>query len=181
MQGRPLFGESAKPREYVVSARDRCDETVDRIRGIRQGDFKYIRNFYPKRPYLQPSAYKDKKPFMPVLRELFAAGKLNEAQSLHLAQTRPEEELYDLSKDPWEIHNLAADPAHENRLAAFRKLLMKWVEDSNDQGRFPESEAMFDSDMTASLSTGLRKKDPVHARKLRANITLMKKWQAEGK
>ncbi|HBF17307.1 MAG TPA: sulfatase, partial [Verrucomicrobiales bacterium] len=54
MQGRPLFGESAKPREYVVSARDRCDETVDRIRGIRQGDFKYIRNFYPKRPYLQP-------------------------------------------------------------------------------------------------------------------------------
>ena len=24
MQGRPLFGESAKPREYVVSARDRC-------------------------------------------------------------------------------------------------------------------------------------------------------------
>jgi len=181
MQGRPLFGKSAKPREYVVSARDRCDETVDRIRGIRQGDFKYIRNFYPKRPYLQPSAYKDKKPFMPVLRKLFAAGKLNEAKPHHLAQTRPEEELYDLTKDPWEIHNLAADSAHKNRLAAFRKLLMKWVEDSNDQGRFPESEAMFDSDMNASLSTGLRKKDPVHARKLRANITLMKKWHAEGK
>ena len=181
MQGRPLFGESAKPREYVVSARDRCDETVDRIRAIRQDDFKYIRNFYPKRPYRQPSAYKDKKPFMPVLRELFAAGKLNEAQSLHLAQTRPKEELYDLSKDPWEIHNLAADPTHKNRLAAFRELLVKWVEESNDQGRFPESEAMFDSDMAASLSTGLRKKDPVHAGKLKANIALMKKWKAEGR
>ena len=59
---------------------------------------------------------------MPVLRELFAAGKLNEAQSLHLAQTRPKEELYDLSKDPWEIHNIAAAPTQTNRLAAFREL-----------------------------------------------------------
>ena len=134
----------------------------------------------PSRQKQFPSS-KDKKPFMPVLRELFAAGKLNEAQSLHLAQTRPKEELYDLSKDPWEIHNLAADPTHKNRLAAFRELLVKWVEESNDQGRFPESEAMFDSDMAASLSTGLRKKDPVHAGKLKANIALMKKWKAEGR
>ena len=50
MQARPLFGPQAQPREYVVTARDRCDETVDRIRGIRKSNYKYIRNFYPKRP-----------------------------------------------------------------------------------------------------------------------------------
>jgi arylsulfatase A-like enzyme len=93
MHGRPLFGAAAKPRRFVVSARDRCDETVDRIRSIRMGNYKYIRNYLPNRPYLQPCAYKDAKPFMPILRELHQAGKLNAAQSLHMADVRPKEEL----------------------------------------------------------------------------------------
>ncbi len=181
MQGRPLFGERAEPRDYVVSARDRCDETVDRIRSIRMGDFKYIRNFHPQRPYLQPCAYKDHKPFMPVLRELYAGGKLDDVQSLIMAETRPEEELYDLSQDPWEIHNLAADPDHQKRLSDFRALLGRWVMDSNDQGRFPESEAMFDSDMAAYASSRLKKKDPGYFEEVIRNIALMKKWRAEGK
>jgi arylsulfatase A-like enzyme len=99
MQARPLFGPQAQPRDYVVCARDRCDETVDRIRSVRKGNYKYIRNFYPKRPYLQPCVYKDQKPFMKSLRELHAAGKLDEVQSLLLTETRPKEELYDLSKE----------------------------------------------------------------------------------
>ena len=99
-----------------MSARDRCDETVDHIRSVRKGDFKYIRNYLPQRPYLQPSNYKDGKPFMPVLRELYAAGKLKKPQSLHLAETRPAEELYDLSSDLWEIHNLAGIPPTTSNL-----------------------------------------------------------------
>ncbi|MDF1741351.1 MAG: sulfatase [Verrucomicrobiales bacterium] len=181
MQGRPLFGEKAEPRDYVVSARDRCDETVDRIRSIRMGDFKYIRNFHPQRPYLQPCAYKDHKPFMPVLRELYTAGKLDDAQSLIMAEARPEEELYDLSEDPWEIHNLAADPDQLERLSDFRALLGRWGMDSNDRGRFPESEAMFDSDMAAYASSRLKKKDPGYFDEVKQNIALMKKWRAEGK
>jgi arylsulfatase A-like enzyme len=80
MQSRPLLDSERKGHDYVVLARDRCDETIDRIRAIRMGDFKYIRNHFPLRPYLQPSAYKDTKPFMPIMRELFAAGKLNPTQ-----------------------------------------------------------------------------------------------------
>ena len=94
MQAKPLFGPQAQPRDYVVSARDRCDETVDRIRSVRKGNYKYIRNFYPKRHYLQPCIYKDHKPFMKALRRLYSENKLNDVQSLHLAETRPEEELY---------------------------------------------------------------------------------------
>src|SRR5207249_4159758 len=30
--GRPLFGPHARPRDFVVTARDRCDMTIDRIR-----------------------------------------------------------------------------------------------------------------------------------------------------
>lgn len=180
MQGRPLFGPEAKPRTYVVSARDRCDETVDHIRSIRKGNFKYIRNYLPQRPYLQPCKYKDGKPFMPVLRELYAAGKLNAAQSLHLAETRPEEELYDLTSDPWEIHNLADDPACQKQLSEFRGLLANWELETDDRGRFPESEAMYDSDMKPYLDKS-RKRDPAAAAILEANIQQMKRWHAAGK
>jgi arylsulfatase A-like enzyme len=180
VQGRPLFGSNASPRDYVVSARDRCDETVDRIRSIRKGHFKYIRNFYPERPYLQPSLYKDTKPFMPVLRELYAAGELNAVQSLHMSETRPEEEFYDLSADPWEIRNLATDSAYQTQLLEFRSLLERWVEDSDDQGRFPEPESMYDSDMEDPLKK-IRKRSAENAAIVESNIALMKRWQAEGK
>ena len=141
MQGRPLFGPKARPREYVVSARDRCDETVDHIRSIRKGDFKYIRNYLPQRPYLQPCNYKDGKPFMPVLRELYAAGKLSKPQSLHLAETRPEEELYDLRNDPWEIHNLAGDPRPPRATRRVPRPARELELETDDRGRFPEPES----------------------------------------
>lgn len=180
MQGRPLFGPEAKPRTYVVSARDRCDETVDHLRSVRKGKFKYIRNYLPERPYLQPCKYKDGKPFMPVLRELHAAGKLNAAQSLHLAETRPEEELYDLTSDPWEIHNRAGDAAYQQQLTEFRGLLANWELETDDRGRFPESEAMYDSDMKPYLDKS-RKRAPEQAATLEANIKQMKRWRAAGK
>ena len=180
MQGRPLFGPKARPREYVVSTRDRCDETVDHIRSVRKGNFKYIRNYLPERPYLQPCNYKDGKPFMPVLRELYAAGKLSKPQSLHLAETRPEEELYDLSSDPWEIHNLAGDHVHHQRLAEFRGLLANWELETDDRGRFPEPESMYDSDMAPYLGSK-RRQNAKQAADLEANIALMKRWRAEGK
>ena len=180
MQGQPLFGDCVKPREFVVSARDRCDETVDRIRSVRKGNFKYIRNYYPKRPYLQPNRYKDGKPFMPTLRELYEDGKLNVAQSLQLAEARPEEELYDLSQDPWEIHNLAGNPEYKEPLAELRGILANWVLDSNDQGRFPEADSMYDSDMFGQVEKN-RKRIPEQAEILEDNIQLMKRWKAEGK
>src|SRR5262249_57940925 len=37
MQGRSLFAENFTPRPVVISARDRCDETVELIRSVRAG------------------------------------------------------------------------------------------------------------------------------------------------
>ena len=181
MQGRPLFGSQAKPRDYVVSARDRCDETVDRIRSVRKGEYKYIRNFYPKRPYLQPSLYKDKKPFMAPLRKLYAEGKLNAVQSLIMAETRPEEELYHLVEDKWEIRNLADDPKHLDKLREMRGILSNWILESDDHGRFPESDAAYDSQLKGYLDSQVKHGRTEAAKKLQANIDLMKQWKAEGK
>jgi arylsulfatase A-like enzyme len=181
MQARNILAADYAPREAVFAARDRCDETVDHMRSVRTRDFKYIRNFLPNRPYLQPCAYKDAKAILIALREDHAAGKLNEIQQLLFREVRPREELYDLKNDPHEIHNLADDPAFAGTLKNMRGRLDAWMEDSGDQGRRPESAAMYDSDMAVYLKNLNRKKDSAHLQTLEDNIALMKKWASEGK
>lgn len=180
MQGRSLFSDNFEPRSQVISARDRCDETIDHIRSIRKGKYKYIRNYLPQRPYLQPCNYKDEKPFMPVLRQLHAAGELNEAQSLIMANTRPTEELYNLELDPWELKNLAAAPSQQKLLQKFREQLSQWERETNDHGRVSEDTKMYDSDMKPYVER-VRRRHPEKAKTIERNIALMKKWQQAGK
>jgi len=177
MEGRTLFGAEAEPRDHVVSARDRCDETVERLRSVRKGDFSYIRNFYPQRPHLQPNRYKDNKPILKRMREMYDEGSLkgHPAERLYTAP-RPDEELYDLKADPWELDNLAGDPAHADRLAEMRRILDRWIAESGDRGQRPEPEAVYDSDMAVYLKS--RRKNSAE---LEANIAQMKAWAAEGR
>ncbi len=143
LQGQPI--DSGTPREYVVCARDRCDETVDRIRCVRTHRYKYIKNYFPDRPYLQFNAYKKKQyPAVSVLEQWQAEGKLTEAQKPFMATTRPEEELYDLSADPWEVNNIAGDAAHSEILKNLRETLQGWSESTGDMGAIPESKEITD-------------------------------------
>lgn len=180
MQAQSVFGGSEQMRPFVVSARDRCDETVDRIRSVRMGEWKYIRNSYPERPYLQPSNYKDSKPFMPILRELYREGKLNAAQSLQLQSRRPTEELYHLPSDPWEVNNVSDRDSMKEILVQLRGILEKWEIQSGDLGRIPEDDAMYDSDMEVATQR-LKRKNPEAFQQYQKNIEVMKKWKSEGK
>jgi arylsulfatase A-like enzyme len=141
MQGQVFLGDhAAPPREYVFGARDRCDETPFRLRTVRDGRYRYIRNFTPDRPFLQANEYKERSyPVWNLLKELHAAGQLTPAQDRLCAPTMPEEELYDLQADPHEIANLAGRPEHRATLERLRKVLETWIAETNDQGRTPES------------------------------------------
>jgi len=180
MQSRDILAEGYQPRKYAFSARDRCDETVDRIRSVRGQRFKYIRNFYPGRPYLQPNAYKDAKTIMKAMRRLQAAGKLNDKQAQIMADKRPAEELYDLVHDPHELHNLADDSDRQGQLKEMRLALSQWITKTGDRGQVPESAAMYDSDMALYL-TGIRKRMPDRAQIIRQNIQWMKQRAAQEK
>ncbi len=139
MEGRPFLGPESKGREFIIAARDRCDETVDRIRCVRTKAFKYIRNFYPERPYTQMNRYKEcSYPVLRLMRRLHAEGKLTPEQARFMAATRPPEELYDLRADPHEVHNLADDPRHVETLDSLRGILRRWIRESGDQGEIPE-------------------------------------------
>lgn len=182
MQAKDILAADYQPREAVFSARDRCDETVDHMRSVRTKDFKYIRNFLPQRPYLQPCAYKDGKQILVALRQWHADGKLDEIQELLFRETRPVEELYDLHADPFEVNNLASDPKLADTLVELRGRLDSWMIETGDQGRTPETAEMYDSDM--AVYTGqlrARKKDVAHLEVIEKNIAVMKQWAKEGK
>src|SRR5439155_25106444 len=122
MQGEIFLGEhAAAPRQYVFGARDRCDETVFRFRTVRDARYRYIRNFTPERPFLQPNEYKEKQyPVWNLLKQLHAEGKLSPAQEFLCAPAMPAEELYDLETDQHEIHNLANSVQHQRVLRRLR-------------------------------------------------------------
>ena len=181
MQAQDILAADYSPRKAAFAARDRCDETVDHMRSVRTKDFKYIRNFLPNRPYLQPCAYKDAKAILIALRECHHAGTLNETQELLFREERPKEELFDVRTDPHEVNNLAGDPAFAGKLKELRGRLDTWMEETDDKGRAAESKEMYDSDMAIYLSTIKRRSTPENLKIIEDNIALMKKWAAEGK
>lgn len=177
MQGKNILAPDYTTRGEVFAARDRCDETTERIRAVRTIEWKYIRNYHPERPALQPNAYKDGKAIVQRIRELNAQGGLNDLQrSLLFAPTRPKEELYYLTDDPEELRNVVADPKNAEVLAEMRGALDEWIATTGDKGEQPEG-AMYDSDMALYLA----EKKGAHLEELKANIAQMKKWESEGK
>jgi len=138
IQGHDFLSSDYKPRKFVFAARDRCDETVDILRCVRDSRYKYIRNFMSHLPHTQPSQYKDGKKIIQVIRGLYSEGKLNEQQSLPFSHRRPPEELYDLQSDPHEMVNLAMDSKYRERLVAMRKVLQQRMMATRDMGLIPE-------------------------------------------
>lgn len=174
MQGRDILAPDYAARDAVFAARDRCDETVDRIRSARDNRFLYIRNGHPRRPHLQPNAYKDAKPILKTLRSLHAEGRLDSLSArLLFAPERAPEELYDWRADPFQTNNLAMDPACRDVLAALRARLDRWAAETGDPG--PEPEAMFESDMAVYLEA--QRGNPIIAN----NLNLMRQWAREGR
>jgi N-sulfoglucosamine sulfohydrolase len=141
MQGQPFLGPfAAPPRKYIFAARDRMDETYDIIRCVRDGRYKYIRNFRPGRPYAQYIDYGEKMPTMQEWRRLNKAGELVGPQQIFFLPEKPEQELYDTQSDPHEIHNLAADPAQAERVKTMRATLDDWMKRVGDLGLIPEDQ-----------------------------------------
>ncbi len=139
MHGRPFLGAKAEHREYLFTARDRIDESLDRVRTVRDARWKYIRNFEPERPCCQMMPYIERtNPIYALMQKLHAAGQLTPDQAKFMAPHRPPEELYDLLTDPFEFKNLAGFPEHEETLGRLRRVLEAWIEQTNDNGRVPE-------------------------------------------
>lgn len=168
MDGKVFMGDNAEHRTHVFAQRDRCDETDDRIRSVRDKRFHYIKNYYPEKPYTQFNTYKKLQyPVLTLMQKLHEEGKLTPEQALFFADKRPAEELYDTLLDPDEVNNLANDPKYANKLASMRSELTSWQERTGDMGLVDEDPAEM-----AHWDNFFEKhyKDQMEARGLKTNV-----------
>jgi arylsulfatase A-like enzyme len=176
MQGQNILVKDFYPKHAVFAARDRCGEAVDRIRSVRSENYLYIKNFFPSRPHLMPSNYKDSKLIIQRLRELHAnegIGKLGE--KLLFSPCRPVEELYLYQQDRWQIHNLAESRKYADELVRHRELLNEWIRRTEDPGA--ESDDVYVLETEDQLND---MKNETARKKYRTNVETYKRWAREG-
>jgi len=140
MQGEAFLGsqKTADP-QYVYMSRQRMDERYDLMRSVKDKKYRYIRNYMPFRISLQHNNYLFLAPSAQSWEKAFREGRTNEVQSRYFLP-KPVEELYDTENDPWEINNLADDPAYRKLLLRMRKAEDDWMNEIRDVGLIPETE-----------------------------------------
>ena len=142
MQGKAKFGKfkASSKSSYIFAASDRFDEKVDRLRAVRYKNFKYIRNFNPKISNAIPVLYREQMPMMKELNKLWKENLLLKDHRLWFETPKAKEELYDLTKDPYELNNLAEKISLKDTLFFLREVLDQWIIDTNDLGEYSEKE-----------------------------------------
>lgn len=105
------------------------------IRSVRSTDWKYILNLHPEFAFTTHIDLPGNLGQRAFWESWEAAAKTN-AQAAAIVKryhARPKEELYDLTSDPHEQHNLANDPRHAFRLQKLRADLEKWMQAQGDK------------------------------------------------
>jgi arylsulfatase A-like enzyme len=140
MQGLAFVEKFELPgAEYSFGFRGRMDERIDLVRSVFGQRYVYLRHYMPHRIYGQYIDYMFQTPTTQVWHDLYAAGKLNEAQS-HFWERKPSEELYDLETDRDEVNNLVGSPEHQEILEEMREAHASWETEIRDVGFLPEAE-----------------------------------------
>lgn len=160
MQGRIILGEHAEtPRRFAFAARDRIDETVQRIRSVYDARFHYIRTFTKGPTFASLNRYKEKCfPILPLMREMQSKGELAGAPLALMQRAGPCEELFDTQADRDEITNLvdSTKPEHREALTRLRAALDTWIVETGDRGAIseaPEVSEPFAREMDAWFGT----------------------------
>ena len=140
LQGNAFMGDQKTPDpEYAYMFRDRMDERYDMSRSVRDKKFRYIRNYMPFRPHGQHLEYLWLAPSIRSWEAAYKNGECNEIQSrFWLPKTA--EELYDSENDPWEVNNLADDPAYADVLQRMQNECTQWILRVRDAAFIPEAD-----------------------------------------
>ena len=140
--GRAFLGDfiETPARKYIHAAADRFDNEYDTIRAVRDSRYKYLRNYNLDKAYYLPLPYREQMPIMRELLQLNEQGKLNRFQAQWFREQKPLEELFDTDIDPYELQNLAQNPAYSNKLKELSDELDSWLLEIDDLGFTPENE-----------------------------------------
>lgn len=141
MQGRERFVSAADPERYAFSTQGRVGAVYERAFAVRDGRWLYIHNLAFSTPVLSLS-----RPgpvlnaFRAVAREtrrvaapgLPLPAALTPAQARIMSPDRPEDEFYDLQKDPFQMNNLAEEDKYANELQRLSDALSAFLASALD-------------------------------------------------
>jgi N-sulfoglucosamine sulfohydrolase len=134
VQGRsftPILQDPDATVREVVFAEHNWHVYQSHERMVRFGDYLYIKNNYPKLPNLGHESdmlYLSGKE----LWKAHAAGQTQSHQQQIFAVPSPSEQLFHVSRDPYQLWNVADLPAYRDVLNQARSLLADWTEETGD-------------------------------------------------
>lgn len=133
-QGKSFARLLAQPdigfRNYIFSEHNWHDyEALERM--VRTKDYLYVRNLRPNLSNHGPADSNSSAAFQD-LKEIRNAGKLTPAQADIFIIPRPAEELYDCTKDPEQLVNIASLPEYKSILEHMRSAMEQWREETMD-------------------------------------------------
>ena len=108
-------------------------------RSIRDSRYKLIVNYLPERQHMGNRAYLYDETWESSLDDDDRAALPGDLRlALERAVQPPAEELYDLERDPCELHNLADDSALDATRTSLRTALIRWQADHDDRIAHPD-------------------------------------------
>jgi len=130
-----LCGKANKHREYAFGAHTNVPEGPPYpIRCIRDTKYKLIINLLPDSTYKEKHlTERDKYNYWNSWVDK-AKSDEHAAWAVKRFQHRPAVEFYHLEKDPYELKNLADDPAYVGVIKKMRAELDKWMKSQGDTG-----------------------------------------------
>ncbi len=115
------------------------------VRSVRDDRYKYIRNLMPNGQATNVNTHGmnhvELKDGPWAEWKALAATDADAARLIRRVLHRPAEELYDLDKDPWELHNLAAEQQLAQIKARLSRELDQWMLQQVDGGAKAELQA----------------------------------------
>jgi arylsulfatase len=129
----PLLADpGASVRDLVFAERNWHTQRYHE-RMVRYENLVYIRNNLPQLIGFNLAHYgKMNQPAYLELVDEWRAGETTPPQEDVFAKPRPSEMLFDVSADPHQLTNLAAEPEFAERLDALRAALDQWAEETGD-------------------------------------------------
>lgn len=131
-----LLGQDTHLRDIVFA-----EHTT---RGIIQGSDHYASRSArdSKFLYVHNLDYTEKFQNVVTHNMMFKQWMAKDSVRASLYVTRPEEELYDVGNDPYNLTNLAADPKYATIKTGLRSKLEAFMKQQNDKGKETEMEAL---------------------------------------
>jgi arylsulfatase A-like enzyme len=133
-----LSGLSNTARTYAYGIHNNIPEGDPYpIRSIRDDHYKLIINLSPQAPYYNRFMMNREKQDRNTVWFSWVEKAGTDANAKKLTsrfENRPPIEFYDTQKDPFELNNLANDPANKPLIEKFRQALEAWMKQQGDEG-----------------------------------------------